>query len=106
MSIINVVTVLRPHRPRQTAQPSSSNTSSSSTSQSALQVVAPDTPDWWTAWILAAHRAARQEQYDKSAFPAQLAEALQRHGMAVRVGHTSTHMMQGIINELVRLQRT
>jgi hypothetical protein len=102
------VTVLRPHRSGRPAWPSnsSSNTSSSSASQSALQAVAPDTPDRWTAWILAARRAARQEQYDKSAFPARLAEALRRHGMAVWVGRTSTHVMQGIINELAHLQRT
>jgi hypothetical protein len=50
-------------------------------------------------------QAAQQEQYDKSAFPARLAEVLQRHGMVVRVGRTSTHVMQGIINELARLQR-
>jgi hypothetical protein len=48
----------------------------------------------------------RQERYDKSAFLARLAEALQQHGMAVWVGRTSTHVMQGIINELARLQRT
>jgi hypothetical protein len=29
---------------------------------------------------------------------------LRRHGMVVRAGHTSTHMMQGIINELACLQ--
>jgi hypothetical protein len=100
------VMVLWPHCSGQPDRPStsSSNTSSSSASQSALQAVALDTPDRRTAWVLAAHRAARQERYDKSAFLAQLAEALRRHSMAVRVGHTSTHMMQGIINELARLQ--
>jgi hypothetical protein len=55
---------------------SNSNTSSSSTSQSTFQVVTPDTPDWWTAWVLVACQAAQQEQYNKSAFPAWLAEAL------------------------------
>jgi hypothetical protein len=102
------VTVLWPHRSGRPAWPStsSSNTSSGGASQSALQAVTPDTPDRRTAWVLAACRAARQERYDKSAFPARLAEALQRHGMAVRVGCTSTHVMQGIINELARLQRT
>jgi Chromo (CHRromatin Organisation MOdifier) domain len=101
------VTVLQPHRSGWPAQPntSSSNTSSSSASQSTLQAVAPDTLDWRTAQVLATRRAARQEQYDKSAFPARLAEALQRHSMAVWVGRTSTHVMQGIINELARLQR-
>jgi hypothetical protein len=100
------VTVLRPHhsgRPTRTST-SSSNTSSSSAGQSTLQVVALDTPDRRTARVLAARRATRQEQYDKSAFPARLAEALRRHGMVVWVGHTSTHVMQGIINELARLQ--
>jgi hypothetical protein len=98
--------VLWPHRSGWPARPStsSSNTSSSSASQSALQAVAPDTPDRRTARVLAAHRAAQQEQYNKSAFPAWLAEALRRHGMAVRVGRTSTHVMQGIINELACLQ--
>jgi hypothetical protein len=98
--------VLRPHCSGWPARPStsSSNTSSSSASQSALQTVAPDTPDQRTARVLAARQAARQERYDKSAFPARLAEALRRHGMAVWVGHTSTHVMQGIINELTRLQ--
>jgi hypothetical protein len=96
--------VLRPHRSGRPARPSSSNTSSSSASQSALQAVTLDTPDQRTAWVLAACQAARQERYDKSAFPAQLAKALRRHGMAVRVGRTSTHVMQGIINELVCLQ--
>jgi hypothetical protein len=102
------VTVLRPHRSGQPARPStsSSNTSSSSASQSASQAVAPDTLDRQTAQVLAAHQAARQERYDKSAFPAQLAKALRRHGMAVWVGRTSTHVMQGIINELAHLQRT
>jgi hypothetical protein len=52
-----------------------------------------------------ARRAAQQEKYDKSAFLARLAEALRRHGMVVQVGRTSTHVMQGIINELARLQR-
>jgi Chromo (CHRromatin Organisation MOdifier) domain len=53
------VMVLWPHHSRQPTQPSSSssNTSSSGASQSALEAVAPDTPDWWTAWILAAHWA-------------------------------------------------
>jgi hypothetical protein len=89
------VTVLRPHCSRRTARPStsSSNTSGSSASQSTLEVVAPDTPDQRTARILAARRATQQERYDKSAFPAQLAEALRRHGMAVQVGRTSTHVM-------------
>jgi hypothetical protein len=82
-----------------------SNTSSSSASESTLQAVAPDTPDRQTAWVLAARRAAQQERHDKSAFPAQLAEVLRRHGMVVRAGRTSTHVMQGITNELVRLQR-
>jgi hypothetical protein len=68
-------------------------------------VVAPDTPDWRTAQVLAAHRAAQQERYDKSTFPARLAEALRRHGIAVQAGRTSTHVMQGITNELVCLQR-
>jgi hypothetical protein len=70
-------------RPAQTLSTSSrsssscnSNTGSSSASESALQVVAPDTPDQRTAWVLAACWAARQEQHDKSAFLAQLAEAL------------------------------
>jgi RNase H-like domain found in reverse transcriptase len=101
------VTVLWPHRSGRPARPStsSSNTSSSGASQSALQVVTLDTPDQRTARVLVARRAARQERYDKSAFPARLAEALRRHGMAVRVGRTSTHVMQGIINKLVRLQR-
>jgi Chromo (CHRromatin Organisation MOdifier) domain len=81
-----------------------SNTGSSSTSQSALQAVAPDTLDRRTTWVLAAHQAARQERHDKSAFLAWLAEVLRRHGMAVQVGCTSTHVMQGIINELARLQ--
>ena len=99
--------VLWPHHSGQTTQPStsSSNTSSSSASQSALQVVTLDTLDRWTAQVLVARRAAQQEQYNKSAFLARLAKALQRHGMAVRVGRTSTHMMQGIINELACLQR-
>jgi hypothetical protein len=98
--------VLRPHHSGQPTRPStsSSNTSSSSASQSALQAVAPDTPDRRTAQVLVARWAARQEQYDKSAFPARLAEALRRHGMAVWVGRTSTHVMQGIINELMHLQ--
>jgi hypothetical protein len=102
------VMVLRPHCSGQPARPStsSSNTSSSSASQSALQAVTPDTPDRRTARILAACRAAQQERYDKSAFPARLAEVLRRHGMAVQVGCTSTHVMQGIINELAHLQRT
>jgi hypothetical protein len=81
-----------------------SNTGSSSASQSALQVVTPDTPDWWTAWVLAAHQAARQDQHNKSAFPAWLAEALQQHGMAVQAGCTSTHMMQGIMHKLMHLK--
>jgi hypothetical protein len=84
---------------------SNSNTGSSSASESALQVVAPDTPDQQTAWVLVAHQAARQEQHDKSAFPARLAEVLRRHGMAVRAGRTSTHVMQGITNELMHLKR-
>jgi hypothetical protein len=102
------VTVLQPHCSGRPTWPStsSSNTSSSSASQSALQAVTLDTPDWQTAWVLAARRAARQERYNKSAFPARLAKVLRRHGMAVRVGRTSTHVMQGIINELARLQRT
>jgi hypothetical protein len=82
-----------------------SNTGSSSASQSALQAVAPDTPDWQTTRVLVAHWATRQERYNKSAFPARLAEVLQRHGMAVRAGRTSTHVMQGITNELAHLQR-
>jgi hypothetical protein len=99
--------VLRPHHSGWPAWPSTSsnNTSSSSASQSTLQAVTLDTPDRQTARVLAARRAARQERYDKSAFPARLAEVLRRHGMAVRVGRTSTHVMQGIINELARLQR-
>jgi Chromo (CHRromatin Organisation MOdifier) domain len=84
---------------------SNSNTNSSSASQSAFQAVALDTLDWWTAWVLAACWAAQQEQHDKSTFPAQLAEALQQHGMAVQAGRTSTHVMQGITNELMHLQR-
>jgi hypothetical protein len=106
VQVVELVTVLRPHRPRWPAWPStsSSNTSNSSASQSTLQAVVPDTLDWRTAWILVAHQAAQQERYDKSAFPAQLAEALRQHGMAVRVGRTSTHVMQGIINELTHLQ--
>jgi hypothetical protein len=55
----------RPARTLSTSSRSSSscnsNTSSSSTSQSALQVVALDTPDWRTAWVLAARRATQQE---------------------------------------------
>jgi hypothetical protein len=98
----------RPTRTLSTSSRSSSscnsNTSSSSASQSTFQAVAPDTPDWWTAWVLAACRATQQEQHDKSAFPARLAEVLQRHGMAVWAGCTSTHVMQGITNELARLQ--
>jgi hypothetical protein len=53
-----------------------SNTSSSSASESTLQAVAPDTLDRQTTWVLAACRAAQQEQHNKSAFPAWLAEAL------------------------------
>jgi hypothetical protein len=83
-----------------------SNTGSSSASQSALQAVAPDTPDQQTAWVLVARWATQQERHDKSAFPAQLAKVLQRHGMAVQAGRTSTHVMQGITNELTRLQHT
>jgi hypothetical protein len=98
--------VLQPHCSGQPAQlsTSSSNTSSSSASQSALQAVAPDTLDRRTAWVLAACQAARQERYNKSAFPARLAKALRQHGMAVWVGRTSTHVMQGIINKLAHLQ--
>jgi hypothetical protein len=80
-----------------------SNTSSSSASQSALQAVAPDTPDRRTAQVLAAHWATRQERYNKSAFPAQLAKALRRHGMAVQAGRTSTHVIQGITNKLTHV---
>jgi hypothetical protein len=83
---------------------SNSNTSGSGASQSVLQAVTPDTLDQQTARILAAHRATRQEQHNKSTFLAWLAEALQRHGMAVQAGHTSTHVMQGITNELACLQ--
>jgi hypothetical protein len=82
---------------------SNSNTGSSSTSESILQAVPLDTPDWWTTQILVACQATQQEQHDKSAFLAWLAEALQRHGMMVQAGHTSTHMMQGITHELMRL---
>jgi hypothetical protein len=105
-AFMDTVMVLRPHRPRGTARPStsSSNTSGSSASQSALEAVTPDTPDRRTAWVLAARWAARQEQYDKSAFPAQLAKVLRGHSMAVQAGCTSTHVMQGITNELMRLQ--
>jgi hypothetical protein len=64
-----IVTVLRlgpqcsgqPARTLSTSSRSSSscnsNTGSSSASESALQVVAPDTLDWRTTWVLAAHRA-------------------------------------------------
>jgi hypothetical protein len=102
----------RSGRPTQTLSTSSrsssscnSNTGSSSTSQSTLQAVTPDTLDQQTAWVLVARQAAQQERHDKSAFLAQLAEALRRHGMVVRAGHTSTHVMQGITNELACLQR-
>jgi Chromo (CHRromatin Organisation MOdifier) domain len=101
----------RSGQPTQTLSTSSSgssscnsNTSSSSASQSALQAVAPDTLDRWTARVLAAHWATWQEQHDKSTFPAQLAEALWQHGMAVQAGHTSTHVMQGIMHELMCLK--
>jgi hypothetical protein len=86
--VLSNVTVLQlgPQRSRQPAwtlstssscsRSSNSNTSSSSASESALQVVPPDTLDWRTIWVLAAHQAARQERHDKSAFLAWLAEAL------------------------------
>jgi hypothetical protein len=53
-----------------------SNTGSSSASESALQAVTLDTLDQQTTWVLAACRAVRQEQHDKSTFLAQLAEVL------------------------------
>jgi hypothetical protein len=84
---------------------SNSNTGSSSASQSTFQVVALDTSDWWTTWVLAACQATQQERHDKSTFLAWLAEVLRRHGMVVQAGHTSTHVMQGIIHELMHLQR-
>jgi Chromo (CHRromatin Organisation MOdifier) domain len=85
---------------------SNSNTGSSSASQSTLQAVAPDTSDRRTTQVLAACQATQQEQHDESTFPARLAEALQRHGMAVWAGRTSTHVMRSITSELARLQCT
>jgi hypothetical protein len=47
--------------------------------------------------------ATRQRQYNESTFSAQLAEALQQHGMAVRTTHTSSSVMRDIMDQLVRL---
>jgi hypothetical protein len=50
-----------------------------------------------------ARTAMRQKRYDESTFSARLAEALRRHGTAVRTARTSSSMMRDITDQLARL---
>jgi Chromo (CHRromatin Organisation MOdifier) domain len=59
------------------------------------------TKTWSTA-----RAATRQRQYNESTFSARLAEALRRHGMAVRMARTSSSVMGDITDQLVRLAST
>jgi hypothetical protein len=47
-----------------------------------------------------AHAATRQRRYDESTFSARLAEALRRHGVAVRTARTSSSVMRDITDQL------
>jgi hypothetical protein len=48
----------------------------------------------------------RQKRYDESTFSARLAEALRRHGVAVRMARTSSSVMSDIMDQLARLAST
>jgi Reverse transcriptase (RNA-dependent DNA polymerase) len=48
----------------------------------------------------------RQRRYNESTFSARLAEALRRHGVAVRTARTSSSVMDAITNQLARFADT
>jgi hypothetical protein len=48
----------------------------------------------------------RQKRYNETTFSARLAEALRRHGVAVRMARTSSSVMEGITDQLARLAST
>jgi hypothetical protein len=49
-----------------------------------------------------ARTAMRQKRYDESTFSARLAEALRRHGVAVRTARTSSSVIRDITDQLAR----
>jgi hypothetical protein len=53
-----------------------------------------------------ARTAMRQKQYNESTFSARLAEALRRHGVAVRTARTSSSVMGDIMDQLAQLAST
>jgi hypothetical protein len=53
-----------------------------------------------------ARTTMRQKRYDESTFSARLAEALRRHGVAVRTARTSSSVMRDITDQLARLAST